>query len=190
MEKQELINLLDRLISLSKENEIVEFKKNFHSKEEIGERISAISNSACLLNQPYGYLVYGVENDTHKVVGTTFSAKSHMVGNEELELWLLNRLNPKIDFLSYEFDYQEGVHISIYKIPAAENAVAPLVHAWGFGKKNQEPKMKSHEINIDSIKSLVGYDKISLIDHHIVKQGHPHNHTFPLSRFPGSGLSV
>lgn len=128
MEKQELINLLDRLISLNKENETVEFKKNFHSKEEIGERISAISNSACLMNQPYGYLVYGVENDTHEVVGTTFRAKSHMAGNEELELWLLNRLSPKIDFLSYEFDYQEDVHISIYKIPAAENVPVKFIN--------------------------------------------------------------
>lgn len=128
MDNQELINLLDRLIALSKENETVEFKQNFHSKEEIGERISALSNSACLLNQPYGYLVFGVMNNTHEVVGTTFKAKSHQVGNEELELWLLNRLNPKIDFLSYEFDYREGVHISLYKIPAAENVPVKFIN--------------------------------------------------------------
>ena len=71
MEITELSKLVDRLVSLSKESETVEFKANFHSKEEIGERISAMSNSACLLNQPYSYLVFGIENDTHQIIGTT-----------------------------------------------------------------------------------------------------------------------
>ncbi len=35
------------------ETEWVEFKQNFHSCEEIGEQISALSNSACLHRQPY-----------------------------------------------------------------------------------------------------------------------------------------
>lgn len=43
MEITELRKLVDRLVALSKESETVEFKENFHSKEEIGERISALS---------------------------------------------------------------------------------------------------------------------------------------------------
>lgn len=73
MEISELKKLVDRLVSLSKESEIVEFKENFHSKEEIGERISALANSACLLNQPYSYLAFGIENESHQIKGTTFA---------------------------------------------------------------------------------------------------------------------
>ena len=120
MTDNELTHILKYLISQPKETEWFEFKQNFHSPEEIGERISAISNSASLYNKPYGYLVFGIEDKTHNIVGTNFKAKSHKKGNEELEMWLLNRLSPRIDFEAYEFDI-DNKHISIYRIPAASN---------------------------------------------------------------------
>lgn len=121
MEEIELRKLVDRLVALSKESEIVEFKENFHSKEEIGERISALANSACLLNQPYSYILFGIKNDNHQIIGTSFRSKKHMVGNEELEVWLLNRLNPRIDFQCFDFEYSDGIFLALYKIPATEN---------------------------------------------------------------------
>lgn len=69
---QKLCNLLYKLIALPKENEWVEFKRNFHSDNEIGERISAIANSACLENKPCGYLIFGIDDETHQIVGTSF----------------------------------------------------------------------------------------------------------------------
>ena len=121
MEEIEFRKLVDRLVALSKESEIVEFKENFHSKEEIGERISALANSACLLNQPYAYILFGIKNDNHQIIGTSFRSKKHMVGNEELEVWLLNRLNPRIDFQCFDFEYGDGIFLALYKIPATEN---------------------------------------------------------------------
>lgn len=121
MSISEFNNLIDKLISLPKESEIVEFKANFHSKEEIGERISALSNSACLLKQPFAYIVFGIEDATHNIIGTSFSCKKQMVGNEELEVWLLNRLNPKIDFQCFDIDYLNNIHLALYKIPATDN---------------------------------------------------------------------
>ena len=82
METAELIKLINTLTKLTQETEWVEFKHNFHSSEEIGERLSALSNSACLCNKPYGYPIFGIDDTTHKVVGTTFKAKSHKKGNE------------------------------------------------------------------------------------------------------------
>ena len=73
MEAVQLKDLIDNLVKLPKENEWVEFKLNFHSFEEIGERISALSNGACINNQNFGYLVFGIENNTHKILGTTFN---------------------------------------------------------------------------------------------------------------------
>jgi predicted HTH transcriptional regulator len=120
MDANQLSRLVESLVSQPTETEWVEFKRNFHSPEEIGEAISALSNSACLLNKPYAYLVFGVEDGTHAIVGTTFKAKSHKIGREDLEVWLCNMLLPRIDFESYEFNYNEGIHISLYKIPATE----------------------------------------------------------------------
>lgn len=128
MTQQQLIDLIKELIKQPKESEWVEFKHNFHSPEEIGERLSALSNGACLHNQPYGYLIFGVEDQNHVVVGTTFKVKSHKKGKEELESWLINRLDPKIDFRTYEFEYSEGVHMSLFIIPAADNRPIEFLH--------------------------------------------------------------
>lgn len=98
MDQNLLIELVNNLVKQSHESEWVEFKLNFHSHEEIGERISALSNGACIQNQPMGYLVFGVEDKTQLIKGTSFKAKSHKKGNEELEHWLAIRLNPRIDF--------------------------------------------------------------------------------------------
>jgi len=115
MTDQQLIELLNNLIKQPHENEWVEFKLNFHSPEEIGERISALSNGACIQGQSFGYLVFGVEDKTHIVKGTSFQAKSHKKGNKELEHWLANRLNPRIDF-------------SIFVIPATKNRPVEFLH--------------------------------------------------------------
>lgn len=119
MKEQELKDLLVTLLALPKENEFLEFKVNQYEKEEIGKRLSALANGAALLSKEYGYLVFGVENETHQVVGTTFQPALFKVGNEELENWLVQRLNPRIDFRLFEFKFQDK-HIALFQIPAAK----------------------------------------------------------------------
>lgn len=128
MTETQLRDLVNELVKHPNESEWVEFKHNFHSPEEIGETISALSNGACLHNQSHGYLIFGIEDKTHKVLGTNFKAKIHKKGNEELELWLVNRLNPRIDFVSYEFDYEPNTHVSLYVIPATHNRPVEFLH--------------------------------------------------------------
>lgn len=127
MNESDLKKLLEELVQQPQESEWVEFKHNFHSPEEIGERISALSNSACIMNKDFGYLVFGIEDATHNIVGTSFKAKSHKKGNEELEMWLVTRLKPRIDFQIYEFGY-EGKHISLFVIPAAKTQPIEFFH--------------------------------------------------------------
>jgi ATP-dependent DNA helicase RecG len=128
MSEYQLKDLINELIKQPQENGWVEFKLNFHTVEEIGERISALSNGACIQNQPFGYLVFGVEDKTHHIKGTSFKAKFHKKGNEELEHWLTTRLNPRIDFSIYEFDYDENNHISLFIIPATKNQPVEFLH--------------------------------------------------------------
>jgi len=121
MEEKELKSLIKELVTYSHETEWVEFKLNYHSNEEIGERISALANGACLNKKQYGFLIFGIEDKTHNIKGTTFKVKSAQKGKEELENWLIQRLDPRIDFKTYEFFYSEGIRISMYVIPAAVN---------------------------------------------------------------------
>ncbi len=127
MKEAQLHRLLEDLVKQPKESEWVEFKYNFHSHEEIGRLLSALSNGACIHNQEYGYLVFGVEDQTHQIVGTTFKAKSAQIGKEELEHWLAQRLNPRIDFEIYEFEY-ETKGISMFIIPATHNQPVEFQH--------------------------------------------------------------
>lgn len=131
MDSMALTQLINKLVSLPKETEWVEFKHNFHSEDEIGQRLSALSNSASLLNKPFGYLVFGVEDETQDIIGTTFRAKHHKKGNEELEMWLLNRLNPRIDIECFEFDYNDDKkrQISMYRVPAATDRPVTFLHS-------------------------------------------------------------
>jgi len=128
MNKKQLIELLNELVKELHESEWIEFKLNFHSPEEIGEQISALANGACIQNKPFGYLIFGVEDQTQLIKGTAFKAKSHKKGNEDLEHWLVTRINPKIDFKVYEFEYDTDKHISIYVIPTAKNQPVMFLH--------------------------------------------------------------
>jgi len=118
MTEKVLTELLIDLKSLPKENEWVEFKKDFHSKEEIGKALSSLSNSAAIKKQSFGYLVFGIQNETHKTLGCTFNPATKKVGNEELKHWLMQRLDPKIDFNYFRFKF-ENVNIVLFQIPAA-----------------------------------------------------------------------
>jgi ATP-dependent DNA helicase RecG len=98
-----LTSLLHELCSFPAETEWVEFKHNKDSPEEIGQYISALSNSSALLRKVNGYVVWGVDDKTHEIIGTKFNPRIKKVGNEELENWLLRLLSPKIDFHFHVF---------------------------------------------------------------------------------------
>ena len=91
-------SLVRELTALPRETGWLEFKQNNDDPQEIGEYISAMANAAALDGKAQAYLVWGVDDNTHEVVGTTFDPGARRVGNEELESWLLRRLAPKIDF--------------------------------------------------------------------------------------------
>ena len=64
MEKGQLQNLVRQLIALPKETEWVEFKHNNADPGEIGEYISALSNSATLHGKQCAYVLWGVDDTT------------------------------------------------------------------------------------------------------------------------------
>ena len=120
MDAQELEILIKDLSALPKECEWVEFKVANSNPQEIGEYISALSNSACYHKKDFAWLVYGIQDTTHKLVGTDFRPLMEKKGNQELENWLVTQLNPKIDVNIYESDVN-GLHFAVFKIQATHN---------------------------------------------------------------------
>ncbi|AKH68163.1 putative transcriptional regulator with HTH domain [Spongiibacter sp. IMCC21906] len=116
-----LQSLLKELCSLPQETEWVEFKHNNDDAPLIGEYISALANSAALLGKQSAYVVWGVENDTHEVIGTTFKPSAARHKQQELESWLLQKISPKIHFRFFEFVSANGLSVVILEMQAATN---------------------------------------------------------------------
>lgn len=112
------LSLVRELCKQSQEAEWVEFKKNNANPQEIGEYISALANAAALNGKVSAYLLWGVRNDTHEIVGTDFHPSEAKKGNEPLESWLLRLLNPKIDFRFLEVPI-EGKLVVVLEIARA-----------------------------------------------------------------------
>lgn len=89
------------------ETEWVEFKHNNSNPDSIGEYISSLANSAAINVKAHAYLIWGIDNNSHEIMGTSFDPKLEKVGNEELENWLLKLLTPKIDFHFYRFNIDD-----------------------------------------------------------------------------------
>ena len=120
MDQTNLIQLIEALAIGAYEHELVEFKHNFHSANEIGEDLSALANSACLQNIEQAYLVFGVEDVTHHIRDTSFDPyKKKAKGNEDLIPWLSRMFTPKLAFRFENITMPTGEHVVLCTIPAA-----------------------------------------------------------------------
>jgi hypothetical protein len=111
-------SLISEFIKLPKETEWIDFKQDNKDPHLIGEYISALSNSATLNNKPNAYIVWGVNDKTHEIIGTTFTPSTAKKGNENLDNWLLRLLEPKIDYKFYEISI-DNKNIVLLEIASA-----------------------------------------------------------------------
>lgn len=116
--KEYLVSLVKELLTFSNETGWVEFKVNNDKPDVIGEYISALSNSATINGKLHAYMVWGIKDDTHEIVGTDFKPNLTKVGNEELESWLLRLLSPRIHFHFYNVEI-DSKNIAILEIEKA-----------------------------------------------------------------------
>lgn len=100
------IDILENLLSLNEEYEWFDFKENWFNKDEIGECISALSNGAALCGKEYGYLIWGINNENHEVVGTNINLNKD-IDNEPYKHYLARNIKPSLPFEVVEFMYRE-----------------------------------------------------------------------------------
>lgn len=135
--------LIKELSALPKECEWVEFKVNNSNPQEIGEYISALSNSACYHKQAFAYLVYGIEDVTHRLVGTDFHPLTEKKGNQELENWLVSQLNPKVDVNIFEANISD-FHFAVFKIQATRNTPVSFKGEYFIRIGSYKKKLEEH----------------------------------------------
>ena len=113
----DLEKIVRELIEYPTEANWFEFKENWYEPIGIGEYISSLSNAAALEGQPFGYLVWGVNNETHKLTDTRFDFRVD-VKNEPLEHFLARQLMPDNNFFFQEL-ILEGKRVVVMVVPAA-----------------------------------------------------------------------
>lgn len=79
-----LAGLVRELCKLPRETEWLEFKGNNENPQEMGEYLSALANAAAYNGKAFAYLAWGIEDGTHRVIGTRFSPSAAKKGSEPL----------------------------------------------------------------------------------------------------------
>lgn len=112
------IRIIQELLAEGNEMPWLEFKANHTKAEEIGKYISALANSAALNQRNFGYLVWGVDDKSRALIGTTFNPHQERIGNEELESWLLGKLRPRVNF-SFNIAHIDGMRVVLLRVERA-----------------------------------------------------------------------
>ncbi|WP_432965474.1 AlbA family DNA-binding domain-containing protein [Treponema sp. OMZ 840] len=95
---QNLNLLIKELISLPTETEWLELKHNNFDPQMIGSDISALANSAAYRGKNKAYMIWGINNENHDIVGTNYNRFSKRVHGQEIESWLKNAVSKNADF--------------------------------------------------------------------------------------------
>lgn len=105
------------LCALNDEQEWFEFKVNWFQPEALGEYVSALSNAAAFHYKKYAYFIWGVDNKTHEIIGTTFNQYCDY-NQEPYQNFLARNLCPSINFSFEEIEIFEK-RVVVLVIPAA-----------------------------------------------------------------------
>ncbi|MGD0962207.1 MAG: ATP-binding protein [Methylomonas sp.] len=147
---EQLANLLRELCKLPKETEWVEFKHNNDDPQLIGEYISALANSAALLGKQAAYVVWGVADEDHYLLGTEFKPSMARHKQQELENWLLQKIVPKIHFQFLEFIVNDQSFVILEISPANQTPVqfdgVEYIRVGSYTKKLKDHSAKEREL--------------------------------------------
>lgn len=110
------IDLINELIKYP-EVEWLEFKDSWYDPNGIGEYISALSNAAVMYGKESAYLIWGISDNEHQIIGTDFDSRKNVKG-EPLEHFLARQLEPSIAFEFHESMIDEK-KVVVLTIPSA-----------------------------------------------------------------------
>lgn len=120
-----LLDTLSTLLRLPREQGTVEFKSNLDDPQEIGQYLSALANAAALQGHERAWVVWGVADGTHEVIGTGFDPFRRKVGgNQSLIMWLQHMTQPRADFAFHEVLHPQGRVVLLEIHPARSAPVA------------------------------------------------------------------
>ena len=138
MTETQLKGTLNDLRSLDSENEIVEFKeaKNNYDFTKLGKYFSALSNEANLCRKPYGWLVFGIKDNDHSIVGTQY--RSERKDLDKLKGEIANKTSNRISFIDiHEVNLPEG-RVILFQIPSAPKGIPIAFDGHYYARDGEE----------------------------------------------------
>ncbi len=143
--------VLDKLLQLSTENEIVEFKeaKTQFDKDKLGQYFSALANEANLNGQNEGYLVMGVKNDK-SIVGTTIN--EDQINDYKAEM--VRHTSPRINFHTVYPVIKDNKKVLLFVIPAAPKG-QPISWKGHYYGRDGESLGALNQYEFDRIRSQI-----------------------------------
>jgi len=150
----ELQEILNHLLSLPAEIETVEFKhaENDYSEQKLGEYFSALSNEANLHGNAEAWLVFGIDNDTHQVVGTNY--KPSRPSLDEMKKKIADQTTNRITFDEiYELE-RDGKRVIMFDIPAAPQGM-PIAYKGFYYGRDGESLVALNIVEIEKIRAQV-----------------------------------
>lgn len=148
--ENELTDILSRLRALPAETEVVEFKKakNGFRDDELGQYFSALSNEANLKSAPYAWLVFGIDDKTHEVLGSNY--KQTKPSLNAMKKAIADQTTGRITFEEiYAFKYNEK-RVVMFQIPAAPQGM-PIAYQGHFYGRDGESLVA---LNIQEIETI------------------------------------
>lgn len=119
------------------EDEVIEFKKaecNFDF-DDLGKYFSALSNEANLRNQEFAWLVFGVQDKTRDIIGTSY--KNSLVSQQKLKQDLAQHLTDNNTFREiYELEI-EGKRVLLFQVPAAPYGIPIAWKGHFYGRRGE-----------------------------------------------------
>lgn len=150
----ELNKILDELL-LNTENECVEFKKaeNNFDIDILGKYFSALGNEATLKNKQYSWIVFGIDDKTHKLTNTNFYSDNNF---NKVKKQITDNTTDNIGFIEiYEF-MRNGKRVIMFQVPAASGTP---INWKGFPYgRNGESIAPLISNKIEQIKATANYD--------------------------------
>ncbi|MDR2058245.1 MAG: putative DNA binding domain-containing protein [Dysgonamonadaceae bacterium] len=137
MSEQELNKILSDAVSLPAETEIVEFKEAKESYDfgKIGKYFSALSNEANLKGKICAWLIFGVENTKHRIVGSNYRPNRKDLDSLKKEIG--DKTTQNISFIEiYELHKPEG-RVIMFQIPAAPQGIPIAYEGFYYGRANE-----------------------------------------------------
>lgn len=121
MEEERIRALIEDLRQHPSETPWLEFKTNIIDGNVIGKLISAVSNGARLKDQSLGYILWGIDDSSHGIVGTTFRPGREKIEGQPYEFWIAGQIQPSLNMNFYEVsDSRDGRRVVLLEIPAAD----------------------------------------------------------------------